>query len=141
MSSANNFGRDLRTHIDLLEDTLVVPFLATEIWLKVGTIPQEAAWFHAVVAFIPVLLYYINNKSIDNDFQDGLQYLAVGSLICAGVLSNNYYTIGAGASYGLGRFSFRRGRNCMDFNCIDMYNYALCGFVSCALIALNGSFM
>lgn len=132
-----DFGEGLRTHVDLLEDTIVLPFLATEVWLKVGYIPTEAAWFHAVASLVPVICHFLN-KSVKEDFQDALQLLGVVSLVCAGVLSGSYYVIGAGAAYGMGRFSFRRGKNCMDFDCTDMYNYALCGFVACALIALRG---
>lgn len=137
--SANGSGRDMRRHIDLLENTLVVPFLATEVWLKVGTIPKEAAWFHAIAAFIPVVLYYVQNKSVDSKFQDAIRLISIVSLVIAGVLNSDYYIIGAAAAYGLGVFSFRKGKNCNNFNCSDMYNYALTGFVALALISLNGS--
>lgn len=117
---------------------MVLPFLTAEIWLKVGVIPPEAAWFHAAVAVIPVICHFLD-KNIKDDFLDAIQLLCVVSLLTAGVLSSNYFVMGAAAAYGTGRFSFRKGNNCIDFNCSDMYNYALCGFIICALIALQGS--
>lgn len=116
---------------------MVVPFLATEIWLKDGTIPPEAAYGHAIVAVIPVVLELLD-KGVKDDFKNALQVLGVVSLIIAGILGTNYFTIGAGVAYGIGRFSFRQGKNCMDFDCTDMYNFALSGFTVCALMAITG---
>lgn len=133
-----DFGGDFRKHVNVLEDTLVLPFFAAEIWLKVGFIPTEAAWFHGIAAVVPVICHLLN-KRIKDDFLDVLQLIGVVSLLTAGVLSSNYYVIGAAAAYGVARFSFRKGNNCMDFDCTDMYNYALCGFITLALMAIKGS--
>lgn len=128
----------LREHVDFIADTVVAPFLAAEMWLMVGIIPKEAAWFHGLAGAIPVVLHFMDKK-VKDDFMDALQVCSVVSLIAAGVLGSNFYAIGAGASYGAGRFSFRKGKNCMDFDCVDMFNYALCGFTACGLLALTGA--
>lgn len=135
--SVADFGGNYRKHVNVLEDTLVLPFFAAEIWLKVGIIPTEAACFHAIVAVIPMICHFLN-KSIKEDFLDALQLISVVSILTAGVLSSSYYAIGAAAAYGVARFSFRKGNNCMDFDCTDMYNYALCGFITLALMAIKG---
>lgn len=131
-------GDRTRRFIKLLEDTLVVPFLAAEIWLKVGTIPPEAAYGHAIAAAIPILCELLD-KSVNDDFQDALQAITAASLLAAGGLGGpNYYTIGAAVAYGLGRFSFRRGKLCMDFDCTAMYNFGLSCFTVCSMMALKG---
>lgn len=106
-------------------------------WLQNGIIPREAAWIHALAAAVITVLYLLD-KSIKSEFQDTLQIVSVVSLIVAGVLNNCFSTIGAGVAYGIGRFSFRKGENCMEFNCIDLYNLSLCAFSGFALLALTG---
>lgn len=131
-------GGSLRKHVDMLEDTVVLPCLCTEVWLAVGVIPKEAAWFHSVAALVPVMFHLVN-RNVNDDFVYTLELVSVVSLIVAGVMGNNSYAVGAGSAYGVGRFSFRRGENCMGFDCTDMYNYALCAFVLCALAGIKCS--
>lgn len=123
--------------LDVLEDTVVLPFLATEVWLKSGGIPEEAAWAHAAVACAAAALYLLDD-SLRDKLLDGLQLVSAVSLATAGMMCGNSYAVAAAAAYALARFNFKRYGNCVNIDCVDLYNFALCAFVVCALVALQG---
>lgn len=120
----------------LLQALVVLPFFTCFIWLKYSVIQPEAAWLHAASGVVP-LVFRIIDGHVKNELIDAVQTINAISLGVVSVINNDFYALGACILISLAYFNFISHSNCFDFNCKDMYNYALCGFAYCALIAVT----
>lgn len=123
-------------YFEFFQSVIVLPFLTTEIWLKYGVFRKEGAWAHAIIGAIPAVLY-VANKRVKKELIDTVQGAAAISLGIVGVLNENYYAVGAAVLFALAYFNFKSHSNCFDFNCQDMFNYAVSAFAVCGLYAMS----
>ena len=129
---SENIMTSMRTLLELLQASLAVPCLTTEVWLKYEVAQKEVAWLHTAVGLIPTYIFLFQHYT-RQDLIDFAIVMSMLSLLGVGFIYRDIYAIGSAMFTFLAYcIFFFRNEISYDQMSKQFYNYCMAFFTFCA---------
>lgn len=122
----------MRSLLELLQASLALPCLTTEVWLKYGVAQKEVAWLHTVIGLIPTYIFLFQHYT-RQDLIDFTVVMNIVSLMGVGFIHRDIFAMGASVLIFLSYcIFFFRSELSYEPVSRQIYNYCMAAFTFCA---------
>jgi hypothetical protein len=127
-----NVMSSMRSLLELLQASLALPCLTTEVWLKYGVAQKEVAWLHTVIGLIPTYIFLFQHYT-RQDLIDFTVVMNIVSLMGVGFIHRDIFAMGASVLIFLSYcIFFFRSELSYEPVSRQIYNYCMAAFTFCA---------